>query len=340
MAITTLSAQAVADLVGGRLLGNGALPLSAIGPLDRADGRTLSFLSGPRYLAMFHRSAAGAVLLREDDARHAEGPATRIVVEDPAQALLRVVPALFPESAPTWGVDPTAVIGRGARWEGEVSIGPHAVLGRDVRLGSRCRIGAGVVLHDGVLVGDDCDIGTNSVCHEGTRLGHRVRLKALAVVGGDGFGFASGPEGHRAIRHIGGCILEDDVQVGSHSAIDRGSLDDTVIGAGTKIPHLTYVGDADIGDETNIGAATVFVNYDGVAKHRTVVGKHARIGSDTMLVAPVTIGDGAYTAAGSVITEDVPPGDLALGRARQRNIDGWVASRRPDSDSARAAEEG
>lgn len=112
------------------------------------------------------------------------------------------------------------------------------------------------------------------------------------------------------------------------------------VGRGAKVPHLSYVGDAEIGEGSNIGAATVFVNYDGVAKHRTVVGRHVRIGSDTMLVAPVTIGDGAYTAAGSVITEDVPAGDLALGRARQRNIDGWVASRRPGSDSAQAAEEG
>ncbi len=112
------------------------------------------------------------------------------------------------------------------------------------------------------------------------------------------------------------------------------------VGRAAKVPHLSYVGDAQIGEGTNIGAATVFVNYDGVAKHRTVVGRHVRIGSDTMLVAPVTIGDGAYTAAGSVITEDVPPGDLALGRARQRNIDGWVASRRPGTDSADAAGNG
>ncbi len=90
------------------------------------------------------------------------------------------------------------------------------------------------------------------------------------------------------------------------------------------MPHLSYVGDATIGEGSNIGAATVFVNYDGVAKHATVVGDQVRIGSDTMLVAPVTIGDGAYTAAGSVITEDVPPGALGLGRARQRTIEGWV----------------
>jgi bifunctional UDP-N-acetylglucosamine pyrophosphorylase/glucosamine-1-phosphate N-acetyltransferase len=109
------------------------------------------------------------------------------------------------------------------------------------------------------------------------------------------------------------------------------------IGEDAKVPHLSYVGDAEIGSGTNIGAATVFVNYDGQEKHRTVIGRDARIGSDSMLVAPVEIGDGAYTAAGSVITEDVPPGAMAVGRAKQRNIEGWVQRRRPDSNSARAA---
>ncbi len=109
------------------------------------------------------------------------------------------------------------------------------------------------------------------------------------------------------------------------------------IGEGSKVPHLSYVGDATIGAGSNIGAATVTVNYDGVNKHKTVVGDHVRIGSDTMLVAPVTIGDGAYTAAGSVVTDDVPPGAMAVGRARQRNIDGWVERKRPDTASAKAA---
>ena len=109
------------------------------------------------------------------------------------------------------------------------------------------------------------------------------------------------------------------------------------MGAGSKVPHLSYVGDATIGEGSNIGAATVFVNYDGVAKHATVVGDQVRIGSDSMLVAPVTIGDGAYTAAGSVITEDLPPGSLGVGRARQRTIPDWVLTRRAGTASARAA---
>ncbi len=109
------------------------------------------------------------------------------------------------------------------------------------------------------------------------------------------------------------------------------------VGEGSKVPHLSYVGDAEIGVGSNIGAATVFVNYDGVEKHQTVVGDHVRIGSDTMLVAPVTVGDGAYTAAGSVITDDVPPGAMGVGRARQRVIEGWVGRKRPGTASAEAA---
>nr|WP_239091600.1 bifunctional UDP-N-acetylglucosamine diphosphorylase/glucosamine-1-phosphate N-acetyltransferase GlmU [Streptomyces sp. SID14478] len=110
------------------------------------------------------------------------------------------------------------------------------------------------------------------------------------------------------------------------------------IGEGTKVPHLSYVGDATIGDFTNIGAASVFVNYDGKDKHHSTIGSHCRTGSDNMFVAPVTVGDGAYTAAGSVITKDVPAGSLAVARGQQRNIEGWVARKRPGSAAAKAAE--
>jgi bifunctional UDP-N-acetylglucosamine pyrophosphorylase/glucosamine-1-phosphate N-acetyltransferase len=109
------------------------------------------------------------------------------------------------------------------------------------------------------------------------------------------------------------------------------------IGPGTKVPHLTYVGDASIGEHSNIGASSVFVNYDGVTKHRTVVGSHVRTGSDNTFVAPVRIGDGAYTGAGAVIREDVPPGALAVSAGSQRTIEGWVARKRPDTPAAEAA---
>jgi bifunctional UDP-N-acetylglucosamine pyrophosphorylase / glucosamine-1-phosphate N-acetyltransferase len=110
-----------------------------------------------------------------------------------------------------------------------------------------------------------------------------------------------------------------------------------VIGEGTKVPHLTYVGDAEIGSHSNIGASSVFVNYDGETKRRTKIGSYVRTGSDTMFVAPVTVGDGAYTGAGTVIREDVPPGALAVSSGPQRNIEGWVVQKRPNSASAQAA---
>ena len=129
-----------------------------------------------------------------------------------------------------------------------------------------------------------------------------------------------------------GTVLGADTKAGAFVEIKNSTVGDS-----SKVPHLSYVGDAQIGTGSNIGAATVFVNYDGVEKHRTVIGDHVRVGSDTMLIAPVTIGDGAYTAAGSVITEDVPPGAIGVGRSRQRNILDWVLRRRPGTASAKAA---
>jgi bifunctional UDP-N-acetylglucosamine pyrophosphorylase/glucosamine-1-phosphate N-acetyltransferase len=112
----------------------------------------------------------------------------------------------------------------------------------------------------------------------------------------------------------------------------------STIGEGSKVPHLSYVGDATIGRGSNIGAATIFANYDGVNKHPITIGDEVRIGSDTVLVAPVQVGDGAYTAAGSTITDDVPAGSIGVARGRQRNILDWVKRRRPGTGSARAAE--
>jgi bifunctional UDP-N-acetylglucosamine pyrophosphorylase/glucosamine-1-phosphate N-acetyltransferase len=130
-----------------------------------------------------------------------------------------------------------------------------------------------------------------------------------------------------------GTVLSNESKAGAFVEIKNSQ-----IGIGSKVPHLSYIGDANIGEGTNIGAATIVVNYDGVAKHRTEIGDHVRIGSDTMLVAPVTVGDGAYTAAGSVITEDVPSGAIGVARSKQRNVLGWVLRKRPGTKSANAAQ--
>ena len=155
---------------------------------------------------------------------------------------------------------------------------------------------------------------------------------------------------HVIESHCTGAVIGANASVGPFTYLRPGTqlgssskagafveMKNAVVGDGSKVPHLSYVGDATIGEGSNIGAATIFVNYDGVEKHHTVVGDHVRIGSDSMLVAPITIGDGAYTAAGSVITEDVPPGAIGVARAKQRNVLGWVLRKRSGTQSADAA---
>jgi len=178
-------------------------------------------------------------------------------------------------------------------------------------------------------VGEGAEVGPNSRLKD-TRVGAGARVdntvSDTAVVGPQA---TVGPYAYlRPGTHLG---LKS--KVGTYVETKNAT-----IGEGTKVPHLSYVGDATIGEYTNIGAASVFVNYDGQDKHHTTVGSHCRTGSDNMFVAPVTIGDGAYTAAGSVITKDVPPGSLAVARGQQRNIEGWVARKRPGSAAAKAAE--
>jgi bifunctional UDP-N-acetylglucosamine pyrophosphorylase/glucosamine-1-phosphate N-acetyltransferase len=190
------------------------------------------------------------------------------------------------------------------------------------------------------------------VLQPGTQLLGATAVAAGAVVGPDTtLVDCEVGEGASVVRsHCRLSVIGPEAEVGPFSYLRPGSrlahgakvgafveTKNAEVGEGSKVPHLSYVGDATIGRGSNVGAATVFVNYDGVAKHHTTVGDHVRIGSDTMLVAPVTVGDGAYTAAGSVITKDVPPGSMAVARATQRNVGGWVGRRRPGTPAAEAA---
>lgn len=187
----------------------------------------------------------------------------------------------------------------------------------------------GTQLQGSTHVGEGAEVGPNSRLTD-TRVDAGARVdNTVAYSSHVGPGASVGPFAY--LRP--GTRLGAKGKIGTYVETKNAS-----IGEGTKVPHLSYVGDATIGEYSNIGAASVFVNYDGQDKHHTTVGSHVRTGSDNMFVAPVTIGDGAYTAAGSVITKDVPPGSLAVARGQQRNIEGWVARKRPGSAAAKAAE--
>lgn len=207
------------------------------------------------------------------------------------------------DPATTW-VDVTVTIGQDAE------IGPQTQLEGRTAVADGARVGPGCLLQD-TTVGENAMV-LHAVCRQ-------------AEIGP---GATVGPFAY--LRP--GAKIEQDAHVGTYV-----ELKNSVIGAGAKVPHLTYVGDAHIGERSNIGAGTIFANYDGVAKHRTTVGQDTFIGSDTVLVAPLTVGDGAYTAAGSAITEDVPPGALGIARGRQHNSEGWVERNREGTRSARAA---
>jgi bifunctional UDP-N-acetylglucosamine pyrophosphorylase/glucosamine-1-phosphate N-acetyltransferase len=186
-----------------------------------------------------------------------------------------------------------------------------------------------VELHGNTHVAEGAQVGPH-VTLTRTTVGARAALSRTVAVDAEiGPDAAIGPFAY--LRP--GTRLGAGTHVGTYVEVKNSE-----IGAGTKVPHLSYVGDATIGEHSNVGAATVFVNYDGVEKHRSTVGDHVRIGSDSMIIAPREIGDGAYTAAGSVITQDVPPGAMAVGRARQRNVADWVLRRRAGTPSAQAAE--
>ncbi|HJR16253.1 MAG TPA: UDP-3-O-(3-hydroxymyristoyl)glucosamine N-acyltransferase [Gemmatimonadales bacterium] len=299
MTVGSLTARAVADLVGGRLLGDGAVVLRAVGPLDRAGPDELSFAVSGRYAADLDSSRAGAVLVPEALAT-GRGQGTRIVVADPYGALVRVLHALYPAEPPDAGVDVTARIGPGAQLGPDVSIGPFVVLGAQVRVGARSRLAQAVSLGDGVVIGDDAIIGPGVVCYAGTRIGNRVVIKAGAVIGGDGFGYLSDGKKHSRIPHVGRCILEDEVDVGSNTCIDRGSIDDTVIGRGTKLDNLVQVG-----HNVRIGQRCLIMAGVGIAGS-------TRVGNDVILAGHVgvtdhlVIGDRARIAAKSAIFGDVP----------------------------------
>ena len=192
----------------------------------------------------------------------------------------------------------------------------------------------------------------DALVHPNTQLHGATHLAAGAEVGpGCTLTDTAVGAGARVVNTVAdGAVVGPDATVGPYAYLRPGTklgpkakagtyveMKNAEIGEGTKVPHLSYVGDATIGEYSNIGAASVFVNYDGVKKHHTTIGSHCRTGSDNMFVAPVTVGDGAYTAAGSVITKDVPPGSLAVARGQQRNIAGWVARKRPGSAAAQAA---
>ena len=303
-----LTAASIAALVDGKIIGRGDVEVDAIAPLDRAGPRDLSFLASERYAGQFAKTRAGVVLITPELAA-VEGPTTRtrIIVKKPHEALLGVLPVLYRQPVVTAGVHGTAVIGRGARVGIGVSIGPGVVLGIGCVVGDGVIIGANCVVGDGVEIGAQSQLRPNATLCAGTRLGERVILHSGVVLGSDGFGYVYRDNQHQRIPHVGRCVIENDVEIGANTTIDRGSISDTVIGAGTKIDNLVQ-----IGHNVRVGRLCLIMAQVGVSGSVTVedgaiLAGQAGVGGHT------TIGRGARIGGQAGVFGDVPAGETWSG---------------------------
>lgn len=297
-----ITARAVAEHVSGHLEGDGDRRLTGVAPVEKAGPRDLTFVIGESYADALRDSGSGAAVVPRDLELSPNG--TVLIRVDDAQACFaRAVRLFHPQPRPEPGVADTAVVGSGVQLGDQVAVGHSAVLGDRVRVGDGSWIGSHTVVEAGVEIGEGCRIASGCVLQRGSRLGDRVVLHPGARIGSEGFGWVlSESTTARKMPQVGGCILEDDVEVGANSTIDRGTLDDTVVGEGTKIDNLVHVG-----HNVRIGRNCMIVAQVGLAGS-AAVGDRVRLAGQAGISGHLTIGDDARVAAQAGVIGDVPEG--------------------------------
>lgn len=286
----------------------GELRIRGVAPLDRAGPDDLGLLSDPRYVERLGDSAAGAILVKAGLEPAIEDTGRPLLsVRNPHAAMRRILERLHPERGWSGGVHATAVVDPSATLGAGVRIGPHAVVEEGVVLGDRVRIGAHAVVGARSRVGDDALLHPGVVVYPDVELGARVILHAGARVGVDGYGYVQEGGEHLRIPHVGGCVLEDGVELGANSCIDRGSIGETRIGAGTKIDNLVH-----LGHNVRTGPGCLIVAQAGISGSATL-GTGVVIGGQAGLSGHISVGDGARIAGQAGIIGDVPAGATLMG---------------------------
>jgi UDP-3-O-[3-hydroxymyristoyl] glucosamine N-acyltransferase len=314
---SALTAEAVAHLVGGELRGDPSVRVVRVAALDRAQSDELSFFANPRYASEFESSRAGLVLVSPELAEHAGAPRARIVVAKPQEAMLLVLPALYPPPPRATGIAPTAVVSASAKLGKDVAVGAHSVIGDGVVLADRVVIGPLCDVGRGVTIGEDSHLVGSVTLYPGTILGARVRLHAGVRAGSDGFGYVPTKTGVQKIPHVGRCILEDDVEIGANSTIDRGSIADTVIGAGSKLDNLVM-----IAHNVRLGRMCLIAAQSGIAGS-TRLGDGCMIGGQVGVTGHLELGNNVKLGAGSGVMDDIPDGEMWSGAPARPQRD-WL----------------
>jgi UDP-3-O-[3-hydroxymyristoyl] glucosamine N-acyltransferase len=301
---------AITELVGGQLPANadtGRL-FSGLGPLDAAGPSDVSFLDNAQYVAQAAVTQAGLCIVGQRHADKVGAASIALVVKEPYRAFAMVAAAFFPKSMRpqslfgATGVSAGSFIHPDAKLEQGVVVDPGVVIGPGAQIGANTIICANAVIGPGVTIGRDSAIGPNvSLTH--THLGNRVIIHAGCNIGQDGFGFAMSPRGHLKVPQVGRVIIQDDVEIGSGTCVDRGMNRDTVIGEGTKIDNMVQVA-----HNVTIGRHCVIVAQVALAGS-SVLQDFVVIGGQSGIIGHATVGMGAQIAATSAVGRDVPPGE-------------------------------
>jgi UDP-3-O-[3-hydroxymyristoyl] glucosamine N-acyltransferase len=294
----------LAAAVGGTVEGDPEKLIDGIAPLDQAGSSQITFLANPRYRKKALESRAGAVLAAPEVDLHGLNV---VRVEDPYLAMARVLEVFHPPASVEPGIHPEAAVGRGCRIDPSAAIRGGARLGEEVTVGARTVIHPGALLGDRCSVGEDCVLYSNVTLYERTILGNRVILHAGVVLGSDGFGFTAGEEIRVKVPQVGNVVLEDDVEIGANSTVDRATFGSTTIGRGSKIDNLVQ-----IAHNVQIGAGSIMVAQSGIAGS-TRLGQGVIFAGQSGAVGHITIGDGARIGAKSAVTSDVPAGAFVIG---------------------------
>ena len=307
MVAATLNELAV--MVGGRVVGDGSIAIKAARPVTEAGSGDITFLDDERYLPALHASPASAVLIRARfEAADRRSTLALVVVDEPRAAFMTLLHHLSKSGVRrAGGVDPRAVVSPTARLGDDVAVGPFATIGDEVEVGDGCTIGAGVHIGARSKLGRDVTLHPNVVLYEDVTLGDRCVAHAGVVLGGDGFGYQTVDGRHAKVPQTGSVIIEEDVEIGANSCVDRGTFGPTRIGAGTKIDNLVQVG-----HNVRLGRHNILCAGTGVGGS-AVAGDYVVMGGQVGVADHMTIGDAARLCAQAGINRDVPAGVTVFG---------------------------
>lgn len=294
----------LADLVGGKVSGDADLDIFQVAPIDQAQEGDITFVANPKYLAQLKGCQASAVILTPG----IEAPGINLIVcKNPYLAFAKILTYLQVPERAVKGIMPGAWVAESAVVEKTATVYPGCVVGERVKIGAGSTLYPGVVIYDDVNIGKDCVLHANSVVREGCSLDDRVILQSAAIIGSDGFGFAPDGSGYYKIPQVGIVVLEDDVEIGSGSCVDRAALGETRIRRGTKLDNLVQ-----IAHNVDVGEDCILVSQSGIAGS-TRIGKHCTFGGQSAIAGHLRVGDnvmigGRGGATGNVDSDQILSG--------------------------------